>query len=216
MPDPAPATPASGAPADSGAQQPETPKPNVVPPATKQQDSSSNSIDAFPEDAQKLIRDLRQESQRYRQGSEQAAKDAAEQAKKDLAQAIGKALGLVDDDNVDPAKLTEQAQQAQAAQREAARELAVYKAAAGAGADPARLLDSRSFLASIDGLDPTDGDKITAAIKNAVQNNPTLSAAPAAGASTVDHAGGSGEGPQPKGKPQKTMADAVANYYASR
>ena len=194
MTDPAPAAPeAPQAPATP----PAAPTPAVVPPtppaAPQPAADGKQGIEAFPEAAQKMIKDLRQEAQRYRTGSEDAAKTAAEAAKKELVQALGKSLGLIEDD-ADPAKLADalKASQADAADRE--RELAVYKAAAAAGADPARLLDSRSFLAAIKDIDPAKTDELTAAIKTAVQTNPTLGAAPTAGASTVDHAGGSGEG----------------------
>lgn len=175
---------------------------NVVPPNAQQGQQSQQPPadpkpgDGLPDDPAALkaeILRLRGENASSRTNAKQAA---ADQARKELAQQIGKALGIVEGDEVDPAKLTEQLAATKAAQAEAARELAVFKAAATAGADPARLLDSRSFLATIADIDPTDSDAIAAAIKVAVDANPTFKTtqAPVAGASTVDHAGGSGEG----------------------
>lgn len=200
------------------AQTPATPP--VVPPGAQtavQQASAAqqatqvgeqHAVDDLPDWAQKIVRDARAEAASSRTNAKQ---QAADQARAELAQQIGKALGLVQDEQVDPAKLTEQLTASQAAQTEAARELAVFKAAAGAGADPARLLDSRSFLQSIADTDPTDAAKIAELVKIAVDTNPTFRTTPAPGASAVDHAGGSGEGHQPRGRAQKTMAEAVAN-----
>jgi len=86
-----------------------------------------------------------------------------------------------------------------------ARELAIFKAASAAGADPAKLLDSNSFMTSVQGLDPTDGAAVAAAITAAVTANASLKAARAAGASTVDLGGGSGEQGQITEQQLKTM-----------
>ena len=75
-----------------------------------------------------------------------AKAQAAEDAKKELAQTIGKALGLVEDEQIDPAKLTESLTTAQSDAKHARVELAVFRNAGTAGGDPAALLDSSSFL----------------------------------------------------------------------
>lgn len=165
---------------------PAAPKSHVVPPTPKPS--------TLPDDTEALkaeIAKLREENAKARTN---AKAQAAEDAKKELAQQIGKALGIVDADEVDPAQLTAQAAAAQAAQQDTARELAVFKAAAQHNADAGRLLDSRSFLTSIAELDPSDADGINDAIKKAVADNPTFKTTPTPGASAVDHAGGSGEG----------------------
>ncbi len=54
------------------------------------------------------------------------------------------ALGLVEDEPIDPAKLTESLTTAQAEAKNARVELAIFRAAAAAGGDPAALLDSQS------------------------------------------------------------------------
>src|SRR5690606_29512204 len=129
-------------------------------------------------------------------------------------QKIGKALGLVEDDApADPAALATAAQEAAATARTAQVELAVFKAATTSGANPVALLDRNSFTKAIAGLDPAQADfdtKVTEAITAAVAADPALKAAPAAGSSSVDHAGGSGEKTVRTVKP---MAEAVASTY---
>lgn len=108
------------------------------------------------------------------------AATAAETARAELAQAIGKTLGLVkDDDPIDPAKLTEELTAEKTAAQQARVELAVFRAAGAANGDPAALLDSTSFLRSLDGIDPNDAAAVQAAITSAVTANPRLGAAPA-------------------------------------
>lgn len=107
----------------------------------------------------------------------QAKQNAADEARAELAQQIGKALGLVSDDTPpDPVKLTEQLTAQTAAAKQAQIELAVYRAAGEAKADPAALLDSRTFLEKAAALDPTDTAGLTAAISAAVEANPRLGA----------------------------------------
>lgn len=114
-----------------------------------------------------------------------AKQNAAEEARAELAQQIGKALGLVkDDEPADPAKLTEQLTAQTAAAKQAQIELAVYRAAGNAKADPAALLDSRTFLEKAAALDPSDTDGLTAAIAEAVAANPRLGAVQATGSPT--------------------------------
>ncbi|GAA4123284.1 hypothetical protein GCM10022215_29810 [Nocardioides fonticola] len=134
---------------------------------------------------------------------------AAEEARAELAQSIGKALGLVkDDEPVDPAKLTEQVSSSQAEARQARVELAVYRSAAEAGGDPAALLDSASFLASLSTIDPTDTAAITEAIKSAVGTNSRLAAV--AGARTPAPNPGQGAATKPP-TAEELAAQAAAN-----
>src|SRR5690606_25924025 len=88
---------------------------------------------------------------------------AAEAAKTELAQSIGKALGLVkDDEPVDPEALLTQAQ----ADRQAAideahatkRELAVLRAAGKHDANAEELAESVTFGRKLAALNPTDDD----------------------------------------------------------
>ncbi|MEH0428839.1 hypothetical protein QBB34_21390 [Streptomyces stelliscabiei] len=127
------------------------------------------------------------------------AKEAGDKAKAELVQEIGKALGLVKDEDKapDPAALTAQIEKATAAHRETAVELAVYRGASKYGADPDALTDSRAFLNSIKGLDPSEdgfAKKVQAAIKQAVTDNPKLKAQGLAPArSSGDFSGGAGD-----------------------
>jgi hypothetical protein len=119
---------------------------------------------------------------------EAAANRVAKNAETERVNAILKAAGIKTDDP-DPVEVAKQsASEAQAAKRE----LAIFKAAATTGADPTRLLDSNSFLASIAGLDPSDGAAVNAAITAALAANPNLKAVQAAAASGTE-LGGSGE-----------------------
>ncbi len=106
-----------------------------------------------------------------------AALTAADAAKAELAQSIGKALGLVQDEPLDPAKLTEELTAEKTAAQQARVELAVFKAATAANGDPAALLDSSSFLASLKDVDPADTAAVQAAIEAAVTANPRLGVA---------------------------------------
>ena len=102
---------------------------------------------------------------------------AAKAAQDAITLSIGKALGLVkDDDPVDSAAVAQRLAESGADARQARVELAVYRAA-GTIADPGALLDSTSFLASLKDIDPTDSAAITAAITAAVESNPRLGAA---------------------------------------
>ncbi|MBD2760067.1 hypothetical protein IEE94_11165 [Yimella sp. cx-573] len=188
---------------DPAAQQPAAPTPSPADVAPKQpeqqpaqqQTTTEGRVEDLPDWAQKMIRDARGEAAKDRTNAKQAA---ADEARTEYAQAIGKALGLITDDTaeqVDPAKLTADLTAAQQQQRDAAVELAIYKAATATGADPAKLTDSRAFMASIPhDLDPTDTTAVTELVSAAVDKNPSLRTLTATGASSANHTGGSGEG----------------------
>jgi hypothetical protein len=143
-----------------------------------------------PAAARAEIEKLRRENGSARVNAKQQAADEAKQA---YAQQIGKILGLVADDAVaDPAKLTEQLTTTQTEAQQARLELAVYKAAAAAKADPAALLDSRAFLTKAAGIDPTDTAALAAAISEATTSNPRFKVSQAATVGGADlGAGGS-------------------------
>lgn len=168
-------------------------------------------VESLPSGAQTLIANLRREAGDSRVNAKQTA--AAE-----AREALLKELGLVKDGEAtpDPAKLAQDLTAAQDAARLASVELAVHRAAGTHKADPSALLDSRAFLAKVTDLDPTAADFATtvdAAIKAAISDNPKLLAAQAAGASSVDHAGGSGEKTDPStaAPGQARMAAAYAS-----
>ncbi|WP_129307990.1 hypothetical protein [Streptomyces sp. L2] len=131
-----------------------------------------------------------------------AKKAAADEARTEIVQELGKALGLIKDDKdtpPDPAALTAQIEKATAAHRETAVELAVYRGASKYGADPDALTDSRAFLKSIAGLDPSDEEfakKVGTAIKQAVADNPKLKAQGQAPARSSSDFSGSSEKPK--------------------
>ena len=114
--------------------------------------------------------------------AEETAK-AAESKSQATLDAVAVALGLKPDPKADPAQLAKAAanerDQAQQAARTASVELAVYRAAGKAKADPDALLDSRAFIGAVNDLDPTDTDfanKVAEAITEAVEANPKLAA----------------------------------------
>lgn len=163
----------------------------TTPPAAPPEQNDSKDVSKLPQWAQTLISDTRKEAGDARI---QAKEQAAEEARQKLANEIGKALGLVKgDEKVDPEKLAADLQASQAETLQAKRELAVYRGASAAGGDPDALLDSNSFLRSIESVDPTDTEKITEAIKAAVKNNSKLSMVPRAGSKSGGDVGGSGE-----------------------
>lgn len=157
-----------------------------------------------------MIADLRKENASSRSNAKQ---QAATEARNSLVQELGKALGLVKDDTpADPKELQAQIAtiggentslkaQAQAAETRQAALLAAITQ----GANPVALLDSNSFLKSIEGLAPTDTEKINAAITAALSTNPSLKATPAVTKSGPEINGGTGG----QGKPT-TLEEAVA------
>lgn len=136
---------------------------------TEEQPKAANPWED-PEAARAEIEKLRKENAAARVN---AKTKAADEARAELAQTIGKALGLVKDEPVDPADLTKQLTQAQSEQRQAALELAIFKSTPDAAVANA-LLDSRSFLEKVADLNPSDSDAIAAAVGEAVQGNPAL------------------------------------------
>lgn len=156
----------------------------------------------------------RKHERQAKENADASTAAAAEQAKLDKVLA---ALGLdtASGKTADVDAITSQLQAAQAAQRAHAVELAVLRAAGRNGADGDALLDSRSFLDSLNGVDPTDTAAITDAIKTAVTNNPrygraatdtdsaaTTTAPPARQASSTTEFNGA-----PGGQRQWTEAD---------
>ncbi|MEV0444511.1 hypothetical protein AB0I84_29220 [Streptomyces spectabilis] len=170
MSSPSDAPTASAAPSPQG-----EPSPPSTPPAPSAPSTGTG------EDAAATIARLEAElsATRAEAGKQRvtAKQRAADEARAQLAQDIGRALGIVPEgEQADPAHLTEQLTASQAQARQTAVELAVYRAAAAAGADPDALLDSRTFAASLADVDPADADAGTAAITAAVTANPKLAA----------------------------------------
>ena len=212
---PAPVTPqaATQAPAQaqSAPQAPQAPQ-APTPPAPDQAGDKPESTITNLADALKVIDDLRAENARSRTTAKQ---NAADEARTEIAEAIAQALGLQPDPASAPdpqtqvQELTAQVEARTQAERQASRELAIYKTAHTAGADPERLLDSRSFLQSITDIDPSNADALTEAIRTAVTQNPTLKATQAAGPSSVDHTPGG------QGQPRQTLEQAAVALYGN-
>jgi hypothetical protein len=156
-PDPTPTEPTQ----EPAAATPEPPKP-TEPPKSSPWDN--------PEAAKAEIERLRRENASERTN---AKAKAAEEARNALAQEFGKILGFVKDEPIDPAELTEQLTATQKQARQAALELAIFKSTPDAAA-AAALLDSRSFLAKVADVDPTDTASIAAAVTEAITANPAL------------------------------------------
>lgn len=158
--------------------------------------------------------------------------DKAERAKRDKALAV--ALGLAPEDGPpDPVKLAEELErtraqhqtelsQRDAAVRQQAVELAVLRTAGSHGGNGDALLDSRSFMAKVNGLDPSAedfaeqlGDAIKAAVEAGPQYKAPAAASPGSGsgagqkpAATVARSGG--EHTTPGGNRQWTIEDVRA------
>lgn len=101
--------------------------------------------------------------------------------------------------------ITAQLEQEKAASRARAVELAVLRAAGRNGADGDALLDSRSFLDSLNGVDPTDTAAITDAVKAAVTANTRYALA-------ADTAGKDGSTGQQQTQQQQRQASTVGEF----
>ena len=169
------------------------PTPTPEPPAPE-----AKRVEELPDWAQKLIRETRDEAAKNRQG-----KTSAEQAQQETLAKIAQALGLQQEDTPpDPAELArtlgEREQRVSALEADTKAkdvELAAWRTASRLGADTTALLDSRSFLTSVAKLDPSgnsfDAD-LEAAVKKAMESNPSLRAplAAPAGQAGIGVAGG--------------------------
>ncbi|MEF3114492.1 hypothetical protein [Streptomyces chrestomyceticus] len=116
-----------------------------------------------------------------------AAEQAAQQAAAERDDVLAALRRVLDPEGAateaDPARLAEQAaaerDQALAEARQLRVELAAHQAAHTAGADPARLLDSRAVekqLAALDPSNPKFGEQLAAVIADAVKAAPHLRA----------------------------------------
>jgi len=143
-----------------------------------------------------------------------AKQTAADEARAALVQELGKTLGLVENTPTDPAQLQQQVAAVGTENTSLKTQQAALLAAVALGANPVALLDSNSFLKSLEGLAPTDSEKINAAITAAVTSNPALKttaqAAPVVPKSGPEITGGPG-GPN---KPT-TLEEAVAAKLAA-
>ena len=147
------------------------------------------SVEQLPPWAQKLIRDTRTEAATNRAKAKEQADQMAALQQKSQAQldGIAKALGLKPEEATPEQIMAERDAERQRAETEAARaratavELAVFRAAAAQDANGDALLDSRSFVAKLAGLDPAaDGfaGQVSELIKAATEEDSRYKAAP--------------------------------------
>jgi hypothetical protein len=212
--DPAPPAPAAD-PAPTGGQEP------PAPPA------EPTSVEQLPGWAQKTLRDARNDAATNRaKAKEQAdALTALQAASQKQLDGIAQVLGLRPEEAT-PEKIMAERDAAQKAAeasatraRETAVELAVFRAATAAQVNGNALLDSRSFVATLSGLDPAAADfgqRVGDAITAAVEANPGWKLAASAPAAPVPPAPPavprSGTGPVtgvPDGPRQLTEADVA-------
>ncbi|MFD9444955.1 hypothetical protein [Streptomyces sp. NPDC060001] len=180
------------------------------------------------DDSAAAIRQLKKELADARRDAGKARTDAKKQAADDavreLTQSLGKALGFVKDDTPpDPKALAEAIAQKDTTISEKESvirakdvELAVWSRADKLSAKASALLDSRSFVNAISGLDPSDKGFTAAldqAIKDAVKDNSAFAAAPGAGKSGGDLSGGTGEGAAKKQQRSGSLAGAIQSHY---
>ncbi len=168
--------------------------------------------DDLPDDPEKLKALLKKARADAGKSRVNAKTKAAEDAQAAMVQQIGKALGLIKDEKDKPTadQLTEQLTAQQEAAKAAQTQLAVYRAS-GKLADPDMLLDSSSFLASLKDVDITDTKAVQGAVKAFVTDHPKFAPTQVAGASTVEHPGGTGEG---ETTPQQFRAMGIAERTA--
>lgn len=208
---PAGTTPPAGETPPAGTTPPAGSTPPAATPPAGDTPPAAEKVEDLPEWAQKIIRDTRAEAATNRTG-----KTAAEEQQQKILKAVAQAAGLKIDDGDDTPtaeQLAEQLTTAQTEGREAKVELAVFKAAIAAKADPVGLTDSRTFMTKVGNLDPAADDfatKVKAEIETAVKDNPKLQASQAPASSSADHPGGSGGG---SGKPT-TLEDAIGQKLA--
>lgn len=175
---------------------------------------SQATVDDLPQWAQRLVRDLRSENAATRTRAKENAEALAalRGTHEQQMDGIARALGLKPDETT-PEQLAA-ARDAANADRDAAImrerasrvELAAYRAAAATGADPSRLLDSRAFVATLDGLDPSSpdfGQQVADKVAAAVEQNPAwkIAAPPVPGAPP-------GSAPPPLPVPQPPVPSA--------
>lgn len=155
--------------------EPTTPEPAA--PATEEQPAAFDPDSLSPEAKAYLKSQVEGEKFKAR---DTARKTAAEEARAARDREIAVALGLATDEPIDPAKLTEQVEQSQNAAWTALAETQVWRVAGKLGADAEALLDSRSFIDSleeIDGDDPRAPEFLEALktkVAEALERNPGL------------------------------------------
>lgn len=207
----APADGGTGGQASTGTQQPTTTPQAPANGTGAQPQQPAQDVSSLPDWAQKLITDTRTEAAKHRtdkQTAAQQAQEAAAQRDKVLA-----ALGLTADGKAAPPDvdaLAAQLEQQQNVAWTSAVKLNVFQSAAQLGLNATALLDSVSFIDSLDDFTEDDvtsaefGQKLTAHLKAYGEKHPSFKQQPTttapARAGSDRPAGGNGGTPrQPKG-----------------
>ncbi|HEX3781703.1 MAG TPA: hypothetical protein VHX38_18730 [Pseudonocardiaceae bacterium] len=170
-------------PAAAPATPPATPPAAPTPPAPAPAPSAAPTTDAVA----KLQSDLDAANQRAAQMQAEARKHEDRWKQRDgqldeqqkTLKLLADKMGVQIDDKPDAGKLAEQVTQYQSTARQAATELAVFRAAQAAGADANALLDSRAFMAKTSGLDSSAADfadQVKAIVASQIVANPSLAA----------------------------------------
>jgi hypothetical protein len=216
---------------------------NQPPGGQGQQDQGQSSqdvdFDSLPEATKTEIRRLRRENKQLRKGRAVSAPNPGQQGQQSqdtqptgaeaVLGALAKALGVDLATGQPPASDTKQTTAPAAssdsdhALRLAAAVPVVYTVSGELGANPAAVLDSRSFLTEIRDLDPTDADfakDVKEAVQEALTRNAALKATgatppgkqpPKTPKSGGDLAGGRTSSGEPDRKsPQQRLSDAYA------
>lgn len=212
----APIEPTPGAPAVE-------PTPNAAPvftppkpePPRAEPQAPAEDIAELPDWAQKALRDARADAAKSRTTAKQTA---ADEARQELTAQIAKALGLAEDEEVDPAALTGQIEQAQAAAWRSGVELQVHRVASRLGGNADALLDSLSFIDSLDDLvdaDPRSAEftaQLEAKVQAALEKNQNYRAtgqAPAAPSAPRPDPSQGARGASPAARPT-SLFDAIS------
>lgn len=143
--------------------------PVVVPPAT---DPAGGAPAQTVEQLQAMITTLRAENARDRTAGKTAAANEARDA---LIKQLNTALGMPGGETTDPAELARQVQAGEAQRRSLAAENAILRGAHAHGGDAGALVDSRTFMVKVEGLDPTSATyaaDLDALIKTTVESAP--------------------------------------------
>lgn len=163
------------------------PAPDTADPATDPAPDTGTDVD-YKAEAEKYKALARKHEDRSKTNLT-AAQEAAAKAEQKEAQlaAVLKALGQDGEEPPDPAALTAQIEQAQAAAWRSGVELQVHRLAAKLGGDPEKLLDSMAFIDSLDDLtaaDPSSPEfrsEIETKVSAALERNPAYKVAAPAG-----------------------------------
>lgn len=211
----APLEPAPGAPVV--APSPETPPVGSVPATPPSED-----VTALPDWAQKALRDARADAAKSRTTAKQTA---AEEARKEMAAQVAKALGIAGDEPVKPEELTAQVEAAQSTAWRNGTELALYRVATRLGADAEALLDSNSFLDTLDDLVSVDPRSAEFATQLEAKVNAALEKSPAKFKTAGQASGLNAPRPDPSQGPRGnapapfagvSLTDAVKAHYAGQ